>query len=85
MLLYEDPGYVQWIIRNMKNSEGKPLDSSCIVIFLLTDPVHPTSMTIIFRLRMFCWVLYLIKVAVNVSRGEQTFPQIMADFSLFVH
>ena len=25
------------------------------------------------------------KVAVNVSRGEQTFPQIMADFSLFVH
>ena len=26
-----------------------------------------------------------IKVAVNVSRGEQTFPQIMADFSLFVH
>ena len=27
----------------------------------------------------------LFKVAVNVSRGEQTFPQIMADFSLFVH
>ena len=27
----------------------------------------------------------LVKVAVNVSRGEQTFPQIMADFSLFVH
>ena len=26
-----------------------------------------------------------IKVAVNVSGGEQTFPQIMADFSLFVH
>ena len=26
-----------------------------------------------------------LKVAVNVSRGEQTFPQIMADFSLFVH
>ena len=26
-----------------------------------------------------------IKVAVNVSRREQTFPQIMADFSLFVH
>ena len=25
------------------------------------------------------------KVAVNVSRGEQTFPQIMVDFSLFVH
>ena len=25
------------------------------------------------------------KVAVNVSGGEQTFPQIMADFSLFVH
>ena len=27
----------------------------------------------------------VLKVAVNVSRGEQTFPQIMADFSLFVH
>ena len=27
----------------------------------------------------------LFKVAVNVSRGEQTFPQIMSDFSLFVH
>ena len=26
-----------------------------------------------------------LKVAVNVSGGEQTFPQIMADFSLFVH
>ena len=26
-----------------------------------------------------------VKVAVNVSCGEQTFPQIMADFSLFVH
>ena len=26
-----------------------------------------------------------LKVAVNVSRGEQTFPQIMVDFSLFVH
>ena len=28
---------------------------------------------------------YTLKVAVNVSGGEQTFPQIMADFSLFVH
>ena len=28
---------------------------------------------------------FSFKVAVNVSRGEQTFPQIMADFSLFVH
>ena len=27
----------------------------------------------------------VIKVAVNVSGGEQTFPQIMADFSLSVH
>ena len=26
-----------------------------------------------------------IKVAVNVSGGEQTFPQIMADISLSVH
>ena len=35
-----------------------------------------------------CEVKFLadqIKVAVNVSGGEQTFPQIMADFSLFVH
>ena len=29
--------------------------------------------------------LFPFKVAVNVSRGEQTFPQIMADFSLCVH
>ena len=29
--------------------------------------------------------IHCLKVAVNVSRGEQTFPQIMADFSLFVH
>ena len=31
------------------------------------------------------YVLISFKVAVNVSGGEQTFPQIMADFSLFVH
>ena len=31
------------------------------------------------------FILFIFKVAVNVSGGEQTFPQIMADFSLSVH
>ena len=37
-----------------------------------------------FLIHMDKGILYL-KVAVNVSGGEQTLPQIMADFSLFVH
>ena len=37
-----------------------------------------------FRCGIRQWVR-LLKVAVNVSGGEQTFPQIMADFLLSVH
>ena len=45
-------------------------------IFL--DPKSRTHTFLFFHLTK-------LKVAVNVSGGEQTFPQIMADFSLFVH
>ena len=39
----------------------------------------------LFNSNIFNVISFDIKVAVNVSGGEQTFPQIMADFSLFVH
>ena len=53
----------------------------CLLVELLN--ILESSLIEILNLLMRFKVQF--KVAVNVSGGEQTFTQIMADFSLFVH
>ena len=59
----------------------------CLAIYFFTEKIDILDIRekIISRYFKNGHFVHIFKVAVNVSRGEQTFPQIMADFSLFVH